>query len=129
LVTLGNRLPANIKFVGQNPLDTEKYEDKAWVNTWLNDGPLKGKFPKSWLIEKGEEAKLTDQVELPAVLKPVRGRGSHGVTVAKTREELIAKATALWQEGETILVEVRVLDDILRSGEVSKSNIRTGVLS
>lgn len=105
LVTLRDKLPENVRFVGQNPLDTERVEDKAEINNWLNSGELEGHFPKSWLIKKAEREKLGD-VELPAVVKPVRGRGSYGVSVVWNKEDLKSKADDLWKEGDLVLIEV-----------------------
>ncbi|GAA6042685.1 hypothetical protein JCM8097_003745 [Rhodosporidiobolus ruineniae] len=95
----------DIRFVGQDPRDTERYEDKAWCNRWLAEQPgLEEAFPQSWLVKKGDQVQL-QQVELPAVVKPVRGRGSHGVSVVKTAEELADRTTELFSEGDLILIE------------------------
>ncbi len=67
--------PLGVRFVAQDPLDTENYDDKAWTNDWLNRGELEGKFPKSWLIEKGDAEDRLREITLPAVLKPIRGEG------------------------------------------------------
>lgn len=106
LVHLARELPGGTRYVGQNPFDVEKYEDKAWLNRSLDQGELRGKFPKSWEVRKGDVETLNKDVQLPAVLKPVRGRGSSGVTLARTREELVRKAIQLWKDGDVILVEV-----------------------
>jgi len=118
LIKLASELPKTTRYVGQNPLDTEKYEDKAWVNRWLNSGDLQGKFPKSWLVREGDVDVLKGEVELPAVLKPVRGRGSYGVTLARTRGELVDKAGKLWEEGSAIIVEVSRSDKTSGDGRL-----------
>jgi D-alanine-D-alanine ligase len=105
LVTLRDRVPSGTKFVGQNPIDTEKYEDKAYTNKWLEQGELAGKFPKSWLIAKHEAGRL-QEIEVPAVLKPIRGRGSHGVVRVGDKSELRKMAEALWATSDAILAEV-----------------------
>jgi hypothetical protein len=107
IVNLRERLPADTRFVGQNPMDTEKFEDKAWVNKWLDRGELQGRFPKSWLLSRDEKTVL-NSIDLPAVVKPVRGRGSYGVSVARSRKDLDTKADYLWKEGDRILIEVRL---------------------
>ncbi|GAA5872650.1 hypothetical protein JCM8547_003719 [Rhodosporidiobolus lusitaniae] len=94
-----------VKFVGQHPVETEKFEDKAWCNRWLaSQEGLEEAFPNAWLVEKDNEKQL-QEIELPAVVKPVRGRGSHGVSVVKTKEELAERAKSLFEEGDLILVE------------------------
>jgi D-alanine-D-alanine ligase len=116
LVTLRDKVPEGIRFVGQNPIDTEKYEDKAYTNKWLERGELAGKFPKSWLIAKHEAGRL-DEIQVPAVLKPIRGRGSHGVVMVGDKSELIKRAEILWAESDAILAEVRLVVDSLSSSE------------
>ena len=105
LVTLRDKVTVGTKFVGQNPIDTERYEDKAYTNQWLNQGELGGKFPKSWLIAKHEAGRL-QEIEVPAVLKPIRGRGSHGVVRVGDKSELMKKAEELWATSDAILAEV-----------------------
>jgi D-alanine-D-alanine ligase len=107
LVHLGTELGRlGVRFVAQDPMDTEKYDDKAWTNDWLNRGELEGKFPKSWLIEKGDGEGLLREVSLPAVLKPIRGRGSHGVELVTDADGLRRVCQKLWEESEAVLVEV-----------------------
>jgi D-alanine-D-alanine ligase len=103
---LAGKIPSSVRLVGQDPGDTERYEDKGWVNRWLDSKELEGKFPKSWLVHKGEVERLSKEVELPSVLKPIRGRGSYGVSLVKSREELLETAGRLWEEGDAIVIEV-----------------------
>ncbi|KAH8084725.1 hypothetical protein HD553DRAFT_342223 [Filobasidium floriforme] len=106
IVRLGTELARlGVRFVAQDPLDTEKYDDKAWTNNWLNQGELEGKFPKSWLIEKGDTEGQLREVTLPAVLKPIRGRGSHGVELVTDADGLGRVFQKLWEESEAVLVE------------------------
>jgi D-alanine-D-alanine ligase len=105
LVTLKDKLQADLRFVGQDPFDFEKYEDKAWLNDWLNQGELEGWFPRSWLVRNTESEKLKS-VELPAVVKPVRGRGSHGVSLVRTDDDLVQRVNELWTESDLVLIEV-----------------------
>jgi glutathione synthase/RimK-type ligase-like ATP-grasp enzyme len=107
LVHLGTELARlGVRFVAQDPLDTENYDDKAWTNDWLNRGELEGKFPKSWLIEKGDAEDRLREITLPAVLKPIRGRGSHGVELVTDTDGLKRVCQKLWEESEAVLVEV-----------------------
>ncbi|GAA6008679.1 hypothetical protein JCM10207_001684 [Rhodosporidiobolus poonsookiae] len=94
-----------VSFVGQDPRDTERFEDKEWCNRWLaaQEG-LEDAFPKAWLVAKDKPEQLTE-VTLPAVVKPVRGRGSHGVSLVKTAEELQQRTAELFKEGDLVLIE------------------------
>jgi len=68
-----------------------------------------GWFPRSWVLRKGASTSSEGVEEvkksLPVVIKPVRGRGSHGVSLVKTEEELERGLKGLWEEGELVLVE------------------------
>jgi D-alanine-D-alanine ligase len=106
--------------VGQNPLDTEKFEDKEWINRWLNGQPgLKGSFPRSMLFQKGHAKETLEGFGVPAVVKPIRGRGSHGVTLANTVLELHVAAERLLAESDAILLEVRRSQEGCMSGGAS----------
>jgi len=48
------------------------------------------------------------------VIKPVRGRGSHGVSLVRTEEELESGLKGLWEEGELVLV-----DEFMRGEEIT----------
>ncbi|KAH8891487.1 glutathione synthetase ATP-binding domain-like protein [Thozetella sp. PMI_491] len=77
-----------VRVIGQGPLVVEQYDDKDYVNTLLR---RVGGFtmPRAWSIPA--EAKLDDLAGLsyPIVAKPARGRGSFGVKVCRTKEELL----------------------------------------
>jgi D-alanine-D-alanine ligase len=104
--------------VGQNPLDTEKFEDKEWINRWLNGQPgLKGSFPRSMLFQKGHAKETLEGFGVPAVVKPIRGRGSHGVTLANTVLELHVAAERLLAESDAILLEVGAAASFLRRSQ------------
>lgn len=113
LVQLREELEAaDGKVVGQNPLNVEKYEDKAWVNAWLaGHERLKDAFPKALLYKPADgavEERIKDGgIGWPCVVKPVRGRGSHGVSKVDNLEELQAAVDALLTEGDVVLIEVR----------------------
>ena len=96
----------DVRIVGQNPLDTEKFDDKEWLNRWLAEqAGLQGCFPRSHLLTKADMLDLGG-VRLPAVVKPVRGRGSHGVKVVRSVEELKAGLEGLLKESDAVLCEV-----------------------
>jgi carbamoylphosphate synthase large subunit len=105
-----------VRMIGQNPLDTEKFEDKEWINRWLNGQPgLEGCFPRSMLFNKGEARDKLERFGVPAVAKPIRGRGSHGVTLANTVEDLQIAAERLLAESDAILLEVGAAASLLRN--------------
>ncbi|ORX37044.1 hypothetical protein BD324DRAFT_422671 [Kockovaella imperatae] len=95
-----------VKMVGQSPLDTEKYDDKEWLNRWLvqsHEG-LQRCFAENQLITAKDVDRL-DELNLPAVIKPVRGRGSHGVKVVRDKEQLKRGVEALLKESDAIIYE------------------------
>jgi hypothetical protein len=95
----------DILIVGQDPRQIDKYDDKAWASRWLQSQPgLEGSFPKSWAVLR-DDAALLDDIPLPAIIKPVRGRGSQGVALCRSRTELKRLAQKLWETGDRVLVE------------------------
>lgn len=104
--------------IGQNPLETEKFEDKEWINRWLNGQPgLRGSFPRSMLFPKGDAKETLEGFGVPAVAKLIRGRGSHGVTLARTMDELHIAAERLLAESDAILLEVGAAASFLRCSQ------------
>jgi carbamoylphosphate synthase large subunit len=100
----------SIRMVGQSPILTERWDDKAETNFWLaKQQGLEGAFPKSRIINKGEESNLDlegDGIGWPRILKPIRGRGSHGVAVIKDEEGFRQHLETLFAESSSVLVEV-----------------------
>lgn len=96
-----------VRMVGQSPLDIEKFEDKQWTNAWLaSHKELAASFPRSLLFQQGDDRGSLLACPLPAVAKPIRGRGSHGVTKVTTPEEMSQAAINLLSESDAFLVEV-----------------------
>ncbi|KAK4237480.1 hypothetical protein C8A03DRAFT_44651 [Achaetomium macrosporum] len=96
--------------VGQGPLAVEKYDDKDYVNSLLR---RTGGFtmPRSWIMTArsltivGGEPRfpepllpLAKQLPYPVVVKPIRGRGSHGVRVCHNIDDLVQHAPTLFKE-------------------------------
>jgi D-alanine-D-alanine ligase len=111
LVTMKDELAKkSIRMVGQSPTLTERWDDKASTNLWLaKQQGLEGAFPKSRIIEKGEEESLgleEDGIGWPRILKPIRGRGSHGVAVIKDEAGFREHLETLFKESGAVLVEV-----------------------
>ncbi len=95
-----------MRIVGQNPWDVERYDDKAWTNEWLaSQEGLEGAFPRAVLLEKGWK-EMVGGMMMPVVVKPVRGRGSSGVSKVDTKEGMMSALEELFMDYEAILVEV-----------------------
>ena len=104
LVTLHKEL-ADVRLVGHNPKTNEQYEDKQWTNQWLAAQlGLQGKFPRAMIYRAGDDG--LDDFPLPAVVKPIRGRGSHGVTLVRRKSEMDDAVRTLLKEGDAVLIEV-----------------------
>ncbi|CAG7959699.1 unnamed protein product [Penicillium nalgiovense] len=92
--------------VGQPPRLVEQCDDKAFLN-----GKLHGiggyTMPRMWLISKQQsiDSAIESIDRFPVVGKPVRGRGSHGVKVCHSKEELKTQVAALIEESPLVMVE------------------------
>ncbi|KAI7158601.1 glutathione synthetase ATP-binding domain-like protein [Hortaea werneckii] len=97
-----------VRVVGQPPCLVELYDDKRYVNDLLRDT---GRFtmPRAWTLNKtssGPSAQVGAlKLPYPVVAKPCRGRGSAGVKVCHTPEELAEHAASLYQDSSTIMIE------------------------
>ncbi|KAI1762443.1 glutathione synthetase ATP-binding domain-like protein [Hypoxylon sp. FL1150] len=94
-----------LQVIGQGPLVVEKYDDKQYVNDLLR---RLGSFtmPKAWCIREGQDiaAELRD-ASYPVVAKPIRGRGSQGVKVCHSFDELSAHTQELFTNSSSIMIE------------------------
>lgn len=99
-----------IRMVGQSPKLTERWDDKANTNFWLaSQKGLENAFPKSRIVTKDDikDLKLEeDGIGWPRILKPIRGRGSHGVAVIEDERGFHEHLKFLFGESDAILVEV-----------------------
>ncbi|KAH7034760.1 uncharacterized protein B0I36DRAFT_83912 [Microdochium trichocladiopsis] len=124
---------ADVKVIGQPPLQVEMFDDKEVVNDMLRQ---QGCFtmPKGWTLcdpntsasasssssssvpSVGTASTNIDDATLrqyiaslslpyPVVGKPIRGRGSHGVRVCHSLDEMVTHAAALFAESPRIMVE------------------------
>ncbi|KAK2598537.1 hypothetical protein N8I77_011944 [Diaporthe amygdali] len=95
-----------VRVVGQSPLCVDRYDNKDWVNNLLrkSDG---FSMPRSWAIPTGSAPSIDDLKGLPypIVAKPIRGRGSHGVKVCRSPEELAVHAKSLADEDAAVMLE------------------------
>ncbi|KAJ3574485.1 hypothetical protein NPX13_g4348 [Xylaria arbuscula] len=94
-----------LRVVGQGPLIVQKYDDKEYVNDLLRQ--LGGfTMPRAWTVtEKHDIATVFKEAEFPLVGKPIRGRGSQGVKLCYTLDDLIAHGHALLRQSSSFLVE------------------------
>lgn len=84
-----------IDIVGQQPNSVEIYDDKWETNNFLKKKGIR--FPHSTLILKDETINFSKGY-FPMVLKPLRGRGSQGVSIVKSNYELQEKINALLKQ-------------------------------
>ncbi|KAH0563194.1 hypothetical protein GP486_002240 [Trichoglossum hirsutum] len=93
--------------VGQPPLLVEKFDDKEYTNNLLR---LKGSFtmPRTWTIRQTDDMEaffVKNGVPYPIVGKPIRGRGSHGVKVCFSKEEIVQHVQQLFNESPIVMLE------------------------
>ena len=92
-----------LRIVGQPPQLVEEYDDKNFVNDLLRkDGSFD--LPRCWLVHTLEDPMLNN-ISLPIVAKPIRGRGSHGVKLCRTREILEKHLKGLLAESSPVMLE------------------------
>lgn len=112
---------AEVRVVGQPPLCADRFDDKSFTNDCLRRrGGLT--LPRSWTIDdtrsgsgdghhaigqRGLDSVLAEirDADFPLVVKPVRGRGSHGVKICRDAAELREHVTHLFDESPRVLVE------------------------
>lgn len=88
----------NIKLIGQVPEEVDKYDDKVFTNELLKKNNLP--IPKNSIIKKDQIGKqLGANIKFPKVVKPIRGRGSQGVTLVHNEAQLISTINNLFEKG------------------------------
>ncbi|OAL51425.1 glutathione synthetase ATP-binding domain-like protein [Pyrenochaeta sp. DS3sAY3a] len=96
----------DIKVVGQPPKLVELFDDKCLVNNMLR---ARSGFTLPGAQDVRDQKMLQEVVNTtmryPVVAKPVRGRGSYGVRVCRTPEELIEHCKSLLYEQASVIVE------------------------
>lgn len=98
-------VPPGIAIVGQDVAAMQRFDDKFATNRMLADAGLP--VAESFLLTASEVADARP-VAFPLIVKPVRGRGSQGVTLVHDLPALHAAATALiagGRFGDTVVVE------------------------
>lgn len=105
-VQTSSRIGQHVRMIGQGPLIVEKYDDKDCVNNLLR---RKGVFtmPLAWTYHEVKgESPMYNEFQYPAVVKPARGRGSHGVKLCRNAAEAKTHCEVLIEEGAgTVMIE------------------------
>lgn len=94
---------SGIRVVGQQPDDVDKYDDKWFTNELLRKAGLP--VPPAELLTYEKTHSL---ISFPKVLKPIRGRGSQGVTLVRdqqTYDQTLSEMFASDKYGTAIYVE------------------------
>ncbi|KXX68977.1 ATP-grasp domain-containing protein [Flammeovirga sp. SJP92] len=76
----------NIKLIGQLPSDVELFDDKFYTNDLLKNQNVP--IPKEQILSKGSNFHEIEEMQFPMVVKPLRGRGSQGVSKVENISEL-----------------------------------------
>ncbi|WP_299124792.1 ATP-grasp domain-containing protein [uncultured Winogradskyella sp.] len=96
----------DIQFVGQIPRQVDAYDDKYFTNELLRKNKIP--IPKTKLISIDNMADYELDIPFPLVVKPIRGRGSQGVSLVKNQKELDTKLNEIFSDkiyGNMIYVE------------------------
>ncbi|QJD95311.1 ATP-grasp domain-containing protein [Mucilaginibacter robiniae] len=96
----------DVWLVGQLPSAVERYDDKWYTNNLLKQHGLP--IPKAELVNYHLFKEVKLNIEFPVVAKPIRGRGSEGVTLIHTATEYETVLTQMFAEdrfGTEVYVE------------------------
>lgn len=95
----------NLKVVSQPPNLVQQYDDKNFVNDLLRkDGSFN--LPKSWLVYTTMDDILSSSdLKYPVIAKPIRGRGSHGVSLCRSKAALTQHLSNLLKESSPAMLE------------------------
>ncbi|MBC9794465.1 ATP-grasp domain-containing protein [Sinomicrobium weinanense] len=88
----------DIKIIGQVPDTTDLYDDKWVTNRLLKNNALP--IPPAVLISEKNHTEVSSRISFPVVLKPLRGRGSEGVTVVHNNKELTGRLADIFDSGK-----------------------------
>lgn len=88
----------DIQFVGQIPNQVDIYDDKYFTNELLRKKQIP--IPETQLISSENSADCSINIDFPVVVKPIRGRGSQGVSLAKNTRALNAKLNEIFSKKE-----------------------------
>lgn len=99
-------LKKGVVVVGQDPRSVELFDDKWETNLLLKKQGLP--IPNAVILRSQKEVSTLSGINFPVVAKPIRGRGSAGVTLAENEKELDRALDTLLSSllyGNAILVE------------------------
>ena len=88
----------DIKIVGQMPSQVDIYDDKYFTNELLRKHKIP--IPKTKLISMENLTDYSLDIDFPIVVKPIRGRGSQGVSLVHNQKELDDKLNELFSNKE-----------------------------
>ncbi len=96
----------NIEFIGQRPEQVDTYDNKYLTNELLRKSRIP--VPKTKLISIKHLTDYALDIDFPVVIKPIRGRGSQGVSLVTNQKELDEKLNPLFLNkafGNAVYVE------------------------
>ncbi len=93
-----NFFDRNIQFIGQLPSQVDIYDDKFFTNELLRKNKIL--IPKTTLISTKKMANYALDFNFPIVVKPIRGRGSQGVSLVRNQKELNNKLNEIFKNNE-----------------------------
>ncbi|KAI0441144.1 hypothetical protein F4803DRAFT_437423 [Xylaria telfairii] len=102
-----SRYEDQLRIIGQPPNLVERFDDKAILNDLLRQYQALT-LPRACTISAGQDYNISLEAlrdSFPLVAKPVRGRGSYGVKVCSTWDELHRHIKILFEESPVVLVE------------------------
>ena len=91
-------LNKGIDIVGQKPKSVDIFDDKMYTNNLLKSNNIP--IPQNELITKANHRNLEMKLVFPLVLKPIRGRGSQGVTKIDNQDELDKNLSKLFSDND-----------------------------
>ena len=104
--TIERYLNQELEIVGQTPQLVDSYDDKMLTNKLLKSNNIP--IPQNQLITVNNYTKVSLTLEFPLVLKPIRGRGSQGVTKIDNQNELEQNLSKIFSKnsyGKAVYVE------------------------
>ena len=102
-----NEYQKDIQVIGQPPLLVEKFDDKEYTNNLLRKSAF-FTMPRGWTVSLSTDPRpflLEQDLPFPIVGKPIRGRGSQGVKVCYSFDELYDHLRALSQDSSIVMLE------------------------
>jgi D-alanine-D-alanine ligase len=101
-----NCFDLDCKFIGQLPSQVDIYDDKYFTNEHLRKNKIP--IPKTKLISIENLTNYSLDIDFPIVVKPIRGRGSQGVSRVRNQKQLDDKLNQIFSKkeyGNTVYLE------------------------